>query len=144
MMRIDILGQPRVKAILEALEASLNTVEILDESGAVLLARTRARYLQEVDPDGHPWMPSLAALNRLKKGRGGGTLYNYGKLFHSIQLAGSGENERFIGTDVPYGKYHQEGNGDMYRPFLGFNYDDVSVVQKLIIKRVTEKQNGLA
>jgi phage virion morphogenesis protein len=142
MISIDILGQPRVLAILQALDKALDTTEILDEGAAVLLARNRQRFLAQVDPDNQPWPPSKAALKRALTGKGGGTLFRTGRLFHSIQLARSTFSERFIGTDVPYAKYHQDRSQyPSARIFMGFNEDDVSVLNRLVIRRV---QNGLA
>jgi phage virion morphogenesis protein len=143
MIQIEISGAARIEDIIQGLNSALDTTEILDESGALLLSKLRQRYLAETDPEGKKWAPSLAAIKRKEKGRGGGTLYDSGRLFHSIQLAGTGAIDRFIGTDVPYGIYHQNGEGEGRRVFLGFADSDVSLVQRLIIKRIGDSLGGL-
>lgn len=143
MIAINVVGQPRIEAVFSALNKALDTTEILDESAAALLARIRARFLDQVSPDGVAWKPSEAAMNRAKFGRGGGTLFKTGRLFHSIQLAHSTQSERFIGTDVPYGIYHNYGWGQEHREFMGFSDGDISLVQQLIIHRIQETINGL-
>jgi phage gpG-like protein len=61
------------------------------------------------------------------------------KLFHGLQLYADGENSRAIGTNVPYGPIHNFGLGHMpRRQFLGFGDEDATVVERLIIKRITE------
>jgi phage virion morphogenesis protein len=144
MLLVEIVGQERTQAIVKALTKALDQQEILDEGAAVLLARTRARFLRQVNPDEQPWLPSKAAIKRAIKGKGGGTLFDTGRLFHSIQLASSTTSERFIGTDVPYGRYHQYGKGQELRQFLGFSDADVSLVQKLVIKRIKDGIAGLS
>lgn len=122
---------------------------ILDEALSLLLNRVRARFLSEVNPDGVPWIPSKAGLRRksgkytYRNGRkytGTGTLFETGTLFHSIQaIRGSAPFERVIKSDVPYGLKHQLGlEGMEVREFLGFGEDDLSLFEKLVIKRVKE------
>lgn len=138
MLGIEITGQEFVQELLGKLEASLEPRDMLDEMAAVLLARTRARYLAEEDPDGKKWKPSLASIIRAATGRDGGTLFDTGRLFHSIQLFAPNSYSREIGTDVPYGKYHQNGYGDMHRPFLGISAEDETIMLNLLIKRVRQ------
>jgi phage virion morphogenesis protein len=142
MIKIDVLGQPRLEQIINAVDEAIDPTHILDEGAAILLARNLKRFLQQVDPDGVPWIPSKAAEIRAKKGRGGGTLFDTGNLFHSIQLARSTVSERFIGTDVPYGRFHQFGK-PIARPFLGINEEDIGMLNKLVIKRLKEKLSGI-
>lgn len=145
MIYVEILGQPRILAFVAAIEKALDTTEILDESAAILLARNRRRFLRQVDPDEQPWPQSKAALKRALTGKGGGTLFKTGRLFHSIQLARSTFSDRFIGTDVPYAKYHQDRSAyPSARVFMGFNDSDVSVVNRLVIKRIKDGLAGLA
>ena len=135
MLNITIKGQEALEKKLDLLTDALDTRTILDEAGAVLFQRIRKRFLDQEDPDGQAWIPSKASLKRA----GGGTLYDTGRLFHSIQLYADGENSRAIGTNVPYGKYHNFGLGHMpRRQFLGFGDEDATVVERLIIKRIAE------
>jgi phage gpG-like protein len=113
--------------------------EAISEGAALLFNRIRTRYLQQVDPDGIPWQPSEAALMRKKQGRGGGTLFDTGTLFHSIQLYSISPLEMQIGTDVPYGIYHQEGTIHLpVRQFLGFSLEDADLMNDVMIRRIEE------
>lgn len=137
MLKFEVENLSQVYAYLDAVATALDPVEVLDEAVAILLSRVRQRFLNEQFPDGKSkWKPSLAAQIRKAKGRGGGTLYDTGRLFHSIQEYADTETSRLIGTDVPYAKYHQEGTGDMYRPFMGANDEDEKLMQKLVIRRI--------
>lgn len=116
---------------------STNNTAILDEASALLLNRIRTRFLAETDPAGKKWLPSKASLRRAKSGRGGGTLYDTGRLFQSIQLARVGENQRRIGTDVYYAGWVNYGTVRLPRRiFMDFNEDDIGLVVKLIEKRI--------
>lgn len=136
MLSISIKGQEALERKLDLLTDALDTRAILDEAGAVLFQRIKRRFLDQEDPDGQAWIPSKAS----RKRSGGGTLYDTGRLFHSLQLYSTGENSRAIGTNVPYGKYHNEGSPPRLprRQFLGFGDEDATVVERLIIKRITE------
>lgn len=135
MLNITIKGQEALEKKLDLLASALDTREILDEASAVLFQRIRRRFLDQEDPDGNAWIPSKAS----RKRSGGGTLYDTGRLFHSLQLYADGENSRAIGTNVPYGPIHNFGLGRMpRRQFLGFGDEDATVVERLIIKRITE------
>jgi phage gpG-like protein len=120
----------------EKLRDSLETEEILDEAGALLLNRIRTSFLAEKDPDDVFWIPSAAAIRRRAQG-GSGTLFDTGRLFRSIQLGTRGVGERVIATDVPYAKAHQFGvPGKLpIRLFLGFGESDEALVQRLLEKR---------
>jgi phage virion morphogenesis protein len=134
---LEFLDQ-KLQDTVDKLGMILNSVEILDEAGAVLLNRIRTRFLAETAPDGTKWPESEAARKRRAKG-GTGTLFNTGRLFHSIQLSGDGEYERRIGTDVTYGVYHNLGTGRLpQRVFLGFSPSDEAVALNLVVKRVKE------
>lgn len=139
MLSVEINGLKDLTDTLSTLERALDITFILDESGAVLLNRIRSRFLAQIDPDGMPWPMSQAAKRRKVTGRGGGTLFDTGRLFHSIQLHKTGDNSRSISTDVPYAKEHNLGTkGQIQRVFLGFNDEDADLVSQLIMKRITE------
>lgn len=139
-LKISIEGQPRIERVFSALTQALDTKEILDQGSALLLNRMRTRYLKELDPDGYKWERSKAAEARAKSGRGGGTLYDTGRLFGSIQLYADTDVSRTIGTDVPYAIYAQDG--PPRRTYLGFGDEDVELMQKFVIKRIAEALNG--
>lgn len=139
MLNITIKGQQDVQRTLAQLTSALQVRDILDESGAVLLGRIRRRFLAQQSPDGQSWIPSAASRKRASRGKGGGTLYDTGRLFQSIQLYAEGENSRAIGTNVPYAPIHNFGLGNqLQRTFLGFNDEDATIVEKLLLKRVKE------
>ena len=136
LLNIGIEGQPRLKAITGAMGDDEVVVTILDKVGAALLARNRDRFLKAVNPNNQAWKVSLAAIERAQKGRGGLTLYDTGRLFHSIQLYADSDRSRAIGTDVPYGKFHQYGK--LGRQFLGIGDEDVPIAQNIAINEFVE------
>lgn len=140
-VNIDV---PKLDALLALLgEAGVKKLgeTILDTVGPVLLNRIRTRYLAETDPDGVPWVKSYAAIARAASGQGGGTLFNTGTLFHSIQYAKNAENNRTFGTDVTYAEKHQFGDPATHtlrRMFLGFSTADLGLVNLVAQNKVKE------
>ena len=114
----------------------------LEEATALLLNRVRTRYLRQENAEGEAWEPSRAAFRRsFGIGRqGGGTLFDTGNLFHSIQIyPGIDPLQYAIGTDVPYGSKHQYGVGSLpVREFLGFNDGDAKLARSVLLKRINE------
>lgn len=116
--------------------------EALDQAQAAILNRLRRTFLNETDPDGIAWEPSYAAFRRSFMGRGGGTLFDTGRLFHSIQLAASSKGERVIGTDVPYAPYHQNGVGNLpKRVFLSVSEEHINLARRIFTMRLNEALN---
>lgn len=146
MIQVEVLGSEIVVKFLEGVVPVLDTSALLDEAAAMLLNRIKTRFLAQVSPDGVPWVPSMAARMRERTGRGGGTLYDTGNLFRSIQLFGNGPSMRGIGTDVSYGANHQFGlNGMLRREFMGFSKEDTTVVSGIVREKVRlalEKYHG--
>lgn len=137
MLTTSLVGLDAFDARISNIQVALDIPGLLDELGAAMLARTRARFLQQVDPDGVPWIPSLSAIRRALHGNGGGTLYDTGTLFHSIQLFLVDPNTRGIGTDVPYAIKHQEGqDGNVRRVFLGFGDSDTAAAHQITNDRI--------
>jgi len=142
MLHIEGLGleatREQIYATLGNVSAKFDTNKVLDEAGAILLNRIRSRFLAETDPDNVPWIKSKAGARRKRKGKGG-TLFDTGTLFHSIQLHRVSPNDRDISTNVWYASRHQYGlYGEVMRRFLGFNDEDQSIFTKLATRRVTE------
>lgn len=136
-MRVYVdVNSGELEQVLKSLNAATDPESIADEAQALILNRIRTRFLAEEGPDGK-WKQSKAAMKRRAKG-GTGTLFDTGTLFHSIQASAEGDGVRRFMTDVPYGKYHQYGSGDMRRVFLYFADEDVSLVEKLVQKRIKE------
>jgi phage gpG-like protein len=144
LLSVTVQGQPGLIKAMTGMVSALDPVKILDEGAAVIYNRMRARFLVETDPMGQKWPPSQAALRRARSGRGGGTLFDTGNLFRSIQLYADGPNTRAIGTNVtsptgyPYAEKHQFGIGFPQRQFLGFASEDLDVMKSVIIRRVVE------
>lgn len=134
MITVTVTGIPELRKKLKALEKSLNVTDILDESEAILLNRIRARFLAEQNPNNLQWKRSQAAIKENRK-----TLFKTGTLFHSIQAYKIGRNTRSIGTDVFYAKYHQFGTPTLpIRAFLGMNEDDLMIIERRVLQRITE------
>lgn len=144
LLRVTVQGQPGLVKAVQGLATALDPVRILDEGAAVIYNRMRSRFLVETDPLGNKWPPSQAALRRARSGRGGGTLFDTGKLFRSIQLYADSQFTRAIGTNVtspqgfPYAQKHQFGIGFPQRQFLGFAPEDLAVMQKVILRRIAQ------
>src|SRR6266566_9423667 len=109
MLSLTLLGDFQLLGVFDKLDQTFNPDRVAEEAGAVLLNRIRTRFLHQQDPDGATWPPSHAAIHRAEIGKDGGTLYDTGNLFRSIQLYKEGTGEIGIGTDIPYGIIHQEG-----------------------------------
>lgn len=142
LIQIEVKGQESITKKIGLLSTKLNPRDLLDESAAVLLNHIRTRFIQQIDSSGQAWIPSKASTLRAS-GRGGGTLFDTGRLFHSLQAFTRGEFSRAIGSDVPYGKFHNYGTVRLpRREFLAFGQQDVKVVQDILIRRITEAING--
>ncbi len=141
-LKAQVLGLQGLSELLDKAQDAADPSRAMDEAGSMLLNRIRTRFLAQTDPDGIPWQPSRASQRRLSSGRGGGTLFDSGTLFHSIQLFNRGIGVRAIATDVPYAKKHQEGlDGEVKRVFLGFGVEDVNVAEKIILKNINKALN---
>lgn len=144
-------GLPEVLAQVGGVLDEKTRRDILDESAAVMLNRIRTRFLRELDPNGQPWVPSRAGLERRRQG-GTGTLFDTGRLFRSIQLFGKTNTSRTIGTDVPYAPKLQTGGWRAFdnpraspqppRVFLGFGPEDATVVLAIAERRVLQNVGG--
>lgn len=122
---------------LKKLNKKLDPDPIADDAAAIILSRIRKRFLQEKDPDGKKWVRSFAAIAREKSGRGGGTLYDTGDLFRSIQAVKRGRGVRAIQTDKHYAIIHHKGLfGQEQRRFLDTNEEDVQFITDFIISRL--------
>lgn len=144
-LSVKLEGSDKLQIKVDGVHKAIEIRDILDQAAAMILARIRQRFLDQTAPDGTKWPVSAAALERAASGRDGGTLFDTGKLFHSIQVHTEGENSRAISTDaandhgVQYGVFHQYGTIHLpKRPFLGFSDDDIQLVEKMIEKRLKD------
>lgn len=124
--------------VLTQLQGVIESQPFLETAAAIWLANTRKRYLNQTAPDGTTWPESRAAMLRAQQGVGGGTLYDSGTLFNSIQpLVEKGAIGLF--TDVPYADKHQRGtDGMIKREFLGFAEEDSVAVGAVILQSLME------
>ena len=139
----EFRGGEGLSLLFRRLEDQLQSERILDAAAALLLDRTRKRFLDEVDPDEVPWQESLSAQERET---GGGTLFDTGSLFASINVFRKGCGVRSIAVDdaarnrltgepvAEYALIHQLGlEGQPKREFLGFSAADAVAVESLMI-----------
>lgn len=140
----------------ENVKNEMDIEKILDYACDLLLYRIKYRFMHEESPEGVAWIPSQRGLIRAsggytyrdgKKYTGTGTLFETGNLYHSIQLDQNKETGlRRIGTNVFYGPYLQYPSKDRPnmppRVFLGWNDDDMKVVQNIIVSRLQRISNG--
>lgn len=142
-LEVEVSGTKELGLMFDRLSEVTNPENVLDAAGAILLNRVRTRFLDQEDPDGNRWPESQAAIKRRAIGRGGGTLFDTGALFHSIQLSTGGPGVRKISTDKPYAADHQRGlHGQEERVFLGFSNEDTRVVKTLIVAMIERAQRG--
>ena len=121
------------------LEKGMSAINAAEDAAAIVLSGIRRRFLREQDPEGNPWPKSYAATQREAEGRGGGTLYDTGDLFRSIQLVKVNPAEYEIKTDVPYAFEHQFGIGQVQRKFLGTNQNEVDLAAQLYLKQLVAR-----
>lgn len=139
MLSVSISGIDDLIAHLNGAVGEEIIREGVTESTALLLNRTRRNFLEQVNPFGEYWEPSFAAFRRSFTGRGGGTLFDTGTLFHSIQAHSVSPTEGAISTDVDYGVFHQYGTNKMpQRQFLGFSEEDASLALRVFIRKLEE------
>lgn len=131
-MRIDVesqLGEMSDK--LGALAQGLGDLSpVMQAIAAVVENSTRERFATKKDPDGVDWQQLAPETIERKKGRGG-ILVEYGDLMRSITSHATAVSAE-VGTDRPYGKYHQMGWGVPQREFLGLSEDDMADIQELL------------
>lgn len=131
-MRIDVesqLGEMSDK--LGALALGLGDLSpVMQAIAAVVEGSTRERFLTKEDSEGVSWKQLSPERLRQKKGRGG-ILVDRGDLMRSITGHATAVSAE-VGTDRPYGKYHQMGWGVPQREFLGLSEEDVLDIQDLL------------
>ena len=137
-LQIDVTGIAELNALFDNITDIIDPERVLDEAAAILLNRIRTRFLEQVDADGNPWPVSAASrIRNSTPGGGGGTLFDTGALFNSLQVFTNEPGVRGLGTDIPYAPQHQFGeNGLPERNFLGFNDDDGLIIERLIADRI--------
>lgn len=121
---------------------AIDKTAILDEAGAIALYNIKRRFLEETDPDGKAWAP-LAPRTRKERQRLGypaahPIMFRTGRLYHGIQLAKTGPDEREIQSDderiVPL-QYGVNTRNLPPRIMLGFGAEDETAIDRLLLKR---------
>lgn len=134
-MQIDVTDQiPSLNQHLTTLYQRLNgdLTPLMQAIGSLLEGSTRQRFADKQSPDGRSWAALMPATVKAKTGRGGGILVDRGDLMRSITFHAASDHV-VIGTDRPYGKYHQTGTVRMTaRPFLGVSTQDQADIRDLI------------
>ena len=112
MARVEI--EPKMAAALKRLKKLQGRIEdpapILQEVGEMLRKTTVSRFYSKTSPTGRKWKRTKRRRHALRDGRvqRGSTLVLTGDLRDSIRAVVSGGNVE-VGTDIWYGRLHQEG-----------------------------------
>lgn len=133
-MQIDVTHDiPALGEHLNALQQRLNgdLTPLMKAIGSLLEGSTRQRFADKQSPSGVQWAVLLPQTIKAKNGRAN-ILVDSGDLVRSITFHAAGDSV-VVGTDRPYGKYHQTGTQHMVaRPFLGLSDDDKREITDLI------------
>lgn len=124
---------PALNEHLTKLQQRLNgdLTPLMSAIGSVLESSTRQRFADKKDPSGVAWAVLMPSTIKAKNGRST-ILVDSGDLIRSITFHASNDSV-VIGTDRPYGKYHQTGTKLMpQRAFLGLSAQDNSDIGDLI------------
>lgn len=113
---------------------------MLHDVGETLVANTKLRFMDGLDPEGKKWEPSARAwLDGVDDGRFGKTLVDSGELKKSIDHMTTDDGV-LIGSNKKYARIHQlggkAGRGRKVtipaRPYLGFNDADREDVEDIL------------
>ena len=140
-MQIDVTHTiPALSEHLTDLRQRLNgdLTPLMQAIGSVLEGSTRGRFADKQSPNGVAWAVLMPSTIKAKNGRSN-ILVDSGDLIRSITFHASSDSVA-IGTDRPYGKYHQTGtkkaNGEtkmVSRPWLGLSQQDQFDINDLIL-----------
>lgn len=139
-------GADKVALYLTSLGEKISEDELAMQASAILLDRTRKRFLSETDPYGKKWRQSEAS-----KSRPTGTLYDTGGLFQSLKMArvSPGVYKVYVDQNTvnrktnenisDYAYKHQVGDGVPERRFLGSAPAEQKEVAELVFGRLVAK-----
>ena len=140
-MQIDVTHDiPALNEHLATLQQRLNgnLTPLMQAIGSVLEGSTRQRFADKQSPNGVAWAVLMPSTVKAKNGRSN-ILVDSGDLIRSITFHASNDSV-VVGTDRPYGKYHQTGtkkaNGTtkmVARPWLGLSQQDQFDINDLIV-----------
>ena len=101
--------------------------QLMRRIGELMVRQTRQRFDTETDPDGVRWARRRSTFDSARP-----VLTLTGRLRRSIRFEAT-EDSVDIGTDVPYGRYHQDGTRDLpRRSFLGISPRDERQIRDLV------------
>ena len=148
-IRFEFNLDPLEDAIKSLITASSDLTPLMDEIGDAMVAQTKQRFQEGVDPEGNPWPPSIRALEQSGK-----TLIDSGRLSTEINHEASPFSVIW-GSNLKYAETHQFGatitakNGKSLafrigdqtvfkksvtipkRAFLGLNKEDEDVIAEI-------------
>ena len=140
-MQIDVTHDiPALNEHLTDLRQRLNgdLTPLMQAIGSVLEGSTRGRFADKQSPNGVAWAVLMPSTIKAKNGRSN-ILVDSGDLIRSITFHASSDSV-LIGTDRPYGKYHQTGTKKadgstkmVARPWLGLSQQDQFDINDLIV-----------
>lgn len=140
-MQIEVTSQiPELNEHLATLQQRLNgnLTPLMQAIGSVLEGSTRQRFADKQSPNGVAWAVLMPATVKAKNGRSN-ILVDSGDLIRSITFHATSDSV-MVGTDRPYGKYHQTGTKKadgstkmVARPWLGLSQQDQFDINDLIV-----------
>ena len=140
-MQIDVTHDiPALNEHLATLQQRLNgnLTPLMQAIGSVLEGSTRQRFADKQSPNGVAWAVLMPATVKAKNGRSN-ILVDSGDLIRSITFHATRDSV-MVGTDIPYGKYHQTGTKKadgstkmVARPWLGLSQQDQFDINDLIV-----------
>ena len=140
-MQIDVTHDiPALNEHLATLQQRLNgnLTPLMQAIGSVLEGSTRQRFADKQSPNGVAWAVLMPATVKAKNGRSN-ILVDSGDLIRSITFHATSDSV-MVGTDRPYGKYHQTGTKKadgstkmVARPWLGLSQQDQFDINDLIV-----------
>lgn len=140
-MQIDVTHDiPALNEHLATLQQRLNgnLTPLMQAIGSVLEGSTRQRFADKQSPNGVAWAVLMPSTVKAKNGRSN-ILVDSGDLIRSITFHATSDSV-VVGTDRPYGKYHQTGTKKaddstkmVARPWLGLSQQDQFDINDLIV-----------
>jgi phage gpG-like protein len=144
---VKLSDDQKVALYLTNLGQKIDEDDLAMQAAAIMLDRTRKRFLDAVNPEGRAWPVSEASKRRPTK-----TLYATGSLFNSLTLARTGQGSYKVFVDPnttnrdtnenvsEYAKDIQQGlNGQPERRFLGVSDTDRKEVAEIVFGRLVAK-----
>jgi len=128
MAGVELKGKDIVNRNMQAMVDRINNAQFAFKTiQAQALADILKHFKDEEGPRGK-WKPS----KRVEE-RGGKTLQDTGKLRGGLIGSYTG-SEAIIENAVEYGSYHQDGTGDMNRPFMWISDKAIDLMTSTLLR----------